>query len=420
MMVKQLYFPRIADQELSHRLEAAGAVVIEGPKACGKTAMARQFASSEVLLDIDANARQAIDVDPALVLAGDVPRLIDEWQIAPVIWNHIRRTVDERRKPGQFILTGSAIPADDVTRHTGAGRISRLKLLTMSLNESGHSSAKISLRDLFDGHFSSCADPGLSLMDIVEQLCRGGWPGNVDLSATASLTAQKDYLEEVQRVDIVRVDGVRRDPGNVGRVNRSLARNVATQVTARTIAADAGGADGPLDDDTVRDYLQALQRLMIYEEQPAWSPHLRSRSILRKSPKRHFADPALAVAALGATPDRLLKDLNSLGFLFESMVFRDLSVYARANNAKVYHYQDNTGLEVDAIVENQHGDWCAFEVKLGASQIDTAAASLLKFRDRVDTNRSGQPQMLAVIVNSGYGYLRKDGVAVIPVCALGP
>jgi predicted AAA+ superfamily ATPase len=226
------------------------------------------------------------------------------------------------------------------------------------------------------------------------------------------------HLEEIQKVDIVRVDGVRRDPGNVSRVIRSLARNVATNVSARTIAADAGGADGSLDDDTVREYLAALRRLMIYEEQPAWLPHLRSRSILRKSPKRHFVDPSLAVAALGATPDRLLKDLNALGFLFESMVYRDLSIYARACDANVYHYRDNTGLEVGAIVENRHGDWCAFEVKLGAGQVDEAAASLLKFQQRIDAGRTGKARTLGVIVSSGYGFLRKDGVAVIPIGAL--
>lgn len=415
-----MYYPRIADKELANRLKSAGAVVIEGPKACGKTAMARQFAASEVLLDIDLNARQAIAIDPALVLAGKVPRLVDEWQVEPAIWNHIRRAVDERRKPGQFILTGSATPADDITRHTGAGRITRLQLCTMSLQESGYSTAKISVQDMLNGRFTRCADPGLALQDVIEQLCRGGWPGNRDLALAASLTAQKDYLEEIRRVDIVRVDGVRRAPGNVGRVMRSLARNVATLATARTIATDAGGADGPLDDDSVRDYLWALQRLMVYAEQPAWSPHLRSRSILRTSPKRHFVDPSLAVAALGATPDRLLQDLNTLGLLFESMVYRDLSIYARASDARVYHYRDNTGLEVDAIVENRQGNWCAFEVKLGAGQVDDAAVSLLKLRDRVDPDRSGAPQLLGVIVSSGYGFLRKDGVAVIPIGGLGP
>lgn len=415
-----MYYPRIADRELVSRLESAGAVVIEGPKACGKTVLARQFARSEVLLDIDANARQAIAVDPNLVLAGEVPRLIDEWQIEPTIWNHIRRAVDKRRDVGQFIMTGSAVPADDITRHTGAGRISRLKLRTMSMQETRHSTAEASLQSLLNGEFIACPDPGLKLKDVIEQICHGGWPGNIGLSTKAHLAAQRDYLEEIQRVDIARVDGVRRDPNNVGRVIRSLARNVATLVNARTIAADAGGADGPLDDDTVREYLSALQRLMIYEEQPAWSPHLRSRSILRKSPKRHFVDPSLAVAALGATPELLLGDLSLLGTLFESLVYRDLSIYARANDASVYHYRDNTGLEVDAIVETRLGDWCAFEVKLGAGQVDEAAASLLKFRDRIDADKSKYPGTLGVIVSSGYGFMRSDGVAVIPIGALGP
>lgn len=415
-----MYYPRIADRELVSRLESAGAVVIEGPKACGKTVLARQIARSEILLDIDANARQAIAVDPNLVLAGDVPRLIDEWQIEPTIWNHIRRAVDERRAVGQFIMTGSAVPADDITRHTGAGRISRLRLRTMSLQETHHSSGGASLQKLLTGEFAACPDPGLNLKDVIELICHGGWPGNIGLSNNAHLTAQRDYLEEIQRVDITRVDGVRRDPNNVGRVIRSLARNVATLVSARTIAADAGGADGPLDDDTVREYLSALQRLMIYEEQPAWSPHLRSRSILRKSPKRHFVDPSLAVAALGATPELLLGDLKLLGTLFESLANRDLSIYGRANDASVYHYRDNTGLEVDAIVENRLGDWCAFEVKLGTGQVDEAAASLLKFRDRIDVDKSKAPATLGVIVSSGYGFMRKDGVAVIPIGALGP
>ncbi len=415
-----MYHPRIADLELEERLQATGAVVVEGPRACGKTELARQIAASEVLLDVDEDARRAIAVDPTLVLEGDSPRLIDEWQIEPVIWNHIRRAVDQRQNVGQFMLTGSAVPADDITRHTGAGRISRLRLQTMSLKESGYSSGEVSLRDLIEGRFSASIDPGLSIHAIVECLCNGGWPGYLDLPHQAALNAQRDYLEEIQRVDIVRVDGVRRDPNNVARVIRSLARNLATTVTARTLAADAGGADEPLDDDTVRDYLSALRRLMILEEQSAWSPHLRSRSILRKSPKRHFTDPSLAVAALGTNSERLLKDFKLLGSLFESLVFRDLSVYARAIDGTVFHYRDNTNLEVDAIVEIRDGSWCAFEVKLGVGQVDEAASTLLKFRDRIDLSKCGEPRTLGVIVSTGYGYKRSDGVAVIPIGALGP
>lgn len=416
----ELYRPRIADMELSARLESSGAVLIEGPKACGKTAMARQVAASEVLLDVDENARRAIAIEPALVLAGDTPRLIDEWQMEPTIWNHIRREVDERNERGQFVLTGSAAPTDDLTRHTGAGRISRLRLRTMSLKETGHSTGEVSLADLLNGDFEGCAAPSSKLIDLTVQLCRGGWPGDLDVSDRACLRSRIDYLEEIRRVDIVRADGVRRDADNVGRVIRSLARNVATPVSARTIAADAGGDDGPLDAKTVRSYLDALRRLMVCEEQPAWAPRLRSRSRLRQSPKRHFADPSLAVAALGATPERLLEDLEYLGFLFESMVYRDLTIYSRAIDATVYHYRDNTNLEIDAVVENRRGDWCAFEVKLGAGQADAAAESLLKFRERTDLRIAGKPKTLAVIVGSGYGYTRDDGVTVIPITALGP
>ena len=415
-----MYIPRIADKELADRLQSAGAVLVEGPRACGKTETARQRAVSEVLLDVDQNARQAMAVDPALVLAGERPRLIDEWQVEPAIWNHVRREVDRSRGPGQFILTGSAAPADDITRHTGAGRISRLRLRTMSSFEKGFSSGRVSLSDLMNGRFEGCPNEGTVLTDLVSHLSRGGWPGDLDRSEQACLTARIDYLDEVRRVDISGVDGVSRDPGNVGRVLQSLARNVATPVSAQTIAADAGGGDGPLDGDTVRGYLAALRRLMVYEEQPAWSPRLRSRSLLRRAPKRHFVDPSLAVAALGATPARLLADLNFLGLLFESMVYRDLSVYSRNCDASVYHYRDNTNLEVDTVVQNRQGDWCAFEVKLGTGQVDAAAASLSKFRERVDRAAAGEPRILGVIVGSGYGYVRNDGIAVIPIGALGP
>ena len=414
-----MYEPRIADQELSRRLKSAGAVLIEGPKACGKTVLAMRVAKSSVLLDVDASARRALAMDPARVLAGETPRLIDEWQVEPAVWNHIRREVDQRQSAGQFILTGSAIPADDITRHTGAGRISRLRLRPMSLQETGDSSGEASLRDLLRGRYSGCGDTGNDPHPLIERLCLGGWPGNLNKSLKAGMAAQVDYLQEIQRADIVRVDGVKRNPDKVSRVIRSLSRNIATTVSTKTIAADAGGADGSLDDDTVRDYLMALRRLMIVEEQPAWSTHLRSRATLRKSPKIHFVDPSLAVAALGATPDRLWKNLDLLGFLFESLIFRDLLIYAQTSDAGVYHYRDNTNLEVDAVVERRNGEWCAFEIKLGPGQIDQAAATLLKFKRLIDTDKSGEPRILGVIVGSGYGYMRDDGVAVIPAGVLG-
>lgn len=276
------YRSRIGDAELVRRLQSAGAALIEGPRACGKTAMARQAASSEALLDIDENARRAAAVDPALVLTRETPRLIDEWQIEPALWNHVRRAVDGSGRRGRFILTGSAAPADDIARHTGAGRISRLRLRTMTLAETRISTGEISLQELMQGRFESCPDPGLPLQDLAVRICRGGWPGHLDLSDEACLTAGVDYLEEIRRVDISRPDGIRRAPENVGRVLRSLARSVATPVSARAIAADAGGDDRPLDGDAVRGYLDSLPRLMVYEEQPAWSLRLRSRSFPRR------------------------------------------------------------------------------------------------------------------------------------------
>lgn len=414
------YQARVVDTELATRLTSTGAVVIEGPKACGKTATARQIAASEVLLDVDDNAREAVAVAPALVLDGAVPRLIDEWQTEPAIWNHIRRAVDSRQLPGQFILTGSAVPADDITRHTGAARITRLRMRPMSLFETGHSTGALSLGGLLDGAPSDSPDPGLTVAAIAERVAVGGWPGHRGRTVGQSLQALRDYLDEIRRVDIVRVDRTRRDPQKVGRLLSSLARNVATTVAVTTLAADTSGADGALKDDTVREYLTALERLMIIEDQPAWAPHLRSKSILRSAPKRHFVDPSLAVAALRATPDHLLRDLHLFGFLFESMVTRDLRVYAQANDSVVLHYRDNTELEVDAIVQAANGRWAAFEVKLGHGQIEEAAANLLRFATRVDTRKCGAPSALAVIVGTGYGYIRNDGVVVIPIGALGP
>ena len=407
------YRARIADRELLRRLDANGAVVIEGVKACGKTATARQVAASEVLLDSDENARRALAVDPALVLEGAVPRLLDEWQIEPAIWNHVRRAVDDRGTSGQFILTGSAVPADDIVRHTGAGRLTRLRLRPMSLFETGHSSGVVSLQQLLGGYSAAHLESELPLGQLAEHIAVGGWPAHLQRSVNQSLQANRDYLNEIRRVDVARADGIRRDPVKVGRFLHSFARQVATYAAVSTMAAD-------LNNHTADAYLSALERLMVIKDQPAWAPHLRSRSRLRGAPKRHYVDPSLAVAALRADPDSLLRDLSLFGFLFESLVIRDLRVYAQHGDAEVLQYRDNTGLEVDAIVQHAEGQWAAFEVKLGTGMIDHAAANLLRFATRVDTSRSGSPAALAVIVARGYGYVRPDGVHVIPVGALGP
>jgi len=415
------YRPRIVDAELTRRLVSMGAVVIEGPKACGKTATAREFAASEVLLDVDQNARRAVGVDPDLVLSGDPPRLIDEWQIEPAIWNHIRRAVDDRGEVGQFILTGSAVPPNDVTRHTGAGRLTRLRMRPMSLFETGHATGGVSVAALLQGKSPRAADPGLTIRNLVERASVGGWPGHLDRGVDERLEAVRSYLDEIRRVDVGRVDQAVRDPEKIGRLLASLGRNVATYASIPTLAGDAGGADGALADSTIRDYLAALDRLMILEDQPAWAPHLRSKSRLRKASKRHFVDPSLAVAALGATPAQLLDDLEFFGFVFESLVIRDLRIYAQAADARILQYQDNSGLEVDAVVRTRDGRWAAFEVKLGQDQVDEAARNLVKLRDgRIDTAKAGEPAVLAVIVGTGLSYTRDDGVAVVAVGALGP
>ncbi len=415
------YRPRVVDAELRRRLQVAGAVVIEGAKACGKTETARQIAASEVLLDVDDTARAAAAISPGLVLAGETPRLIDEWQVEPKLWNHVRREVDSRRRPGQFILAGSASPADDATRHAGAGRFGRLQMRTMSLFESGMSSGVISLADVLEGVSPGSPETGLTIPDVADAIAHGGWPGFHHLSTAQAQQGIRDYLDQIRRTDIRAVEGIRRDPEKVDRLLRSLARNVATHVSAATLAADTDGPDGPLKKHTAGEYLAALARLFIIEDQPAWTPHLRSRYALRRAAKRHLVDPSLAVAALHASPAALLRDLNFLGLLFESMVVRDLRVYSQAAEALVLQYRDSDNLEVDAIVRANDGRWAAFEIKLGGDKlIAEGAASLLTFSRRIDTSKCGVPAALGVIVATGYGYVRDDGVHVIPIGSLGP
>jgi predicted AAA+ superfamily ATPase len=415
------YRPRVADAELASRLAAAGAVLIEGPRGCGKTATGLRAAASAVRLDVDDEARAAGLVSPALLLAGARPRLLDEWQLVPSVWNHVRHEVDAGGgRPGQFILTGSSVPADDATRHSGALRFSRLRMRPMSLAEAGWSSGDVSLTALLDGVEARAADPGLDIRDIADRVAVGGWPALVGRAADEAQVVLRGYLDETRRVDLPRLDGVARDPENVGRVLRSVARHVATQASARSIAADVGGADGPIDHHTVLAYLAALSRVFVLEDLPAWAPALRSRSLLRGAPTRHFVDPSLAVAALGTDSDRLLRDVRTLGLLFESLVVRDLRVYAAALDATVSHYRDSTDLEADAIVERRDGTWAAFEIKLGPGAVYEAARTLLRVADRVDQERHGPPAALAVITGWGYGYRRPDGVSVVPIGALAP
>jgi uncharacterized protein len=412
------YVPRVVDGEVAARLGSAGAVVIDGPKACGKTETARRQAASEVLLDIDLQARQAALIDPELVLSGAVPRLVDEWQTVPALWNHVRRVVDARGAPGQFVLTGSATPADDITRHTGAGRFSRVRMRPMSLFEMGRSSGQVSLRALLDGAASRSEGGPLMLDELVDAAIRGGWPALRDLALDAAALRVRDYLDQIVRTDVVAGDGVRRDPVRVSAVVSSLARNVGTPAPLTRIAADVSGG-AAVTDDTVAEYIHALERLMVVEQVPAWNTHLRSRRRLRTTPIRQFVDPSLAVAALRAGEAALRSDLQFFGFVFESMVIRDLRVYAQPLGGEVFSYRDSASREVDAVVDL--GDrWAAFEVKLGAGQVDAAARQLLAVAEDVAAGPGGPAALLGVITGGGYGYVRHDGVHVIPIVALGP
>lgn len=416
------YMPRVADGELAARLRATGAVLIEGPRGCGKTQTALRTARSAVRLDRDEAARAAGLLDPTLLLEGEHPRLIDEWQLVPAVWNAVRSDVDDHPgEAGRYVLTGSAVPADDATRHTGALRFSRLRMRPMSLAESGISSSEVSLGALLDGGAPRAVDPGLRIRDLARLICVGGWPALINREPADALLATQGYLDEARRADLARLDGVRRDPENVARVLRSFARHTATSASARVIAADIGGADGPIDYHTVIEYERALARIFVVENQPAWSPALRSRSRLRSSSVRHFVDPSLAVAALGAGPERLLADPATLGLLFESLVIRDLRIYAQARGASVASYRESTGLEADAVVELPDGRWAGIEVKLGPDAVPAAAASLRRVADHVDQSRHGEPLFLAVITGWGLAYRRsEDGVFVIPIGTLGP
>ncbi|WHP16312.1 DUF4143 domain-containing protein [Cellulomonas sp. ES6] len=419
------YLPRIADGLLADRLASAGAVLIEGPRACGKTRTAEQAARSAVYLDRDETALTALQVDPSLVLGGEPPQLVDEWQLdATRVWNQVRAQVDTRQATGQFVLTGSSVPDDDARRHSGAGRFARLMMRPMSLFESGDSTGSMSLRALLAGERPSVPSVDVDIHRTAELVVRGGWPLNLAMTPTQAAAANRDYLRTIAEVDLARVAGSRRDPVRVGRFLQALARNTAMEhVVERLVGetiSDAPDDAGSLTKPTAYRYQDALTRLMALELQPAWSTHLRSRSRLRDKPRTHLVDPSLAAAALDASPAKLVRDLNTLGLLFESLVVRDMRVYADAIDATVSHYRDSDNLEVDIVVEARDGTWGAFEVKLGTGQIDAAAASLLKFAAKVDTDKVGAPAVLGVITASGYGLTRPDGVVTVPIGALGP
>lgn len=417
---ERVYLDRIVDAEVPVALGSAGAVLIEGPKGCGKTWTGQRFARSEILLEERPDLWDIASQVPDLLLDGATPRLLDEWQRVPELWHLMRVACDRRGRPGQFILTGSAVPADELTRHSGAGRVSRVRMRPMSLTESGLSEPVVSLGGLLEGRTFAAAESPVNVPTLVEAACRGGWPRLIGAPIVEACRFTRDYLSDICRVDISAVDGISRSPTRVMRLLRSLARNVATTAGCRKLASETGG-DVRVGRTTVKTYLDALSRLFVVEDLPAWNTHLRSRTSLIRSPKRHFVDPSLAPAALGVGPQRYLDDLNAFGFLFESMAVRDLRIYAQAHNANVYHYRDTYGLEADAIIETADGRWIAVEAKLGGtSTIENAAKALLKLRDRVSKERAASLARLVVITGGRYCYQRADGVEVVPLACLGP
>lgn len=413
------YLRRYADDILKESLEASGAVWIQGPKWSGKTRTATMQAKSVLLMqdpDETQNYLQMAGLKPSLLLQGHAPRLIDEWQMAPVIWDAVRHAVDQRGETGQFILTGSTLPLNNAVMHPGTGRISRMVMRTMSLFESRDSNGEVSLKSLFDG----MEPEGSSTLDIQELaflVARGGWPGALGMTNQNALHQVENYVDAIVENDISEVDGVSRDPIRARVLMRSLARNIATTTSLPVIQNDVDGSNKP-SSNTVSSYLNGLERLFVVENQPAWSPTLRSRSILRKTAKRHFIDPSIAVAALKTNPDGLLKDFNTLGYLFESLCIRDLRIYSQVLQGDVLHYQDNTGLEADAIIALHDGRWGAVEVKMGQKMVDEAAENLLKLKDKIDADKTNPPSFLMVLTGNGYAYRRKDGVFCVPIGCL--
>lgn len=413
------YLPRVADRELAERLRYIGAVLIEGPKACGKTATATQHAQTIVRLDDDQTARRMLTLAPERLFDNPTPILFDEWQVEPTIWNKVRRQVDDREGTGLFILTGSATPTDDATRHSGAGRFSVMKMRPMSLFESGQSTGEMSLATLLGGERQTGLGTHLSFDELVKRIVIGGWPELIDADEPSARRWLRDYLTNIVEVDIQNL-GSRRDPANLRRLLESLGRSVAQATKATELAKDVGGEDGPIAKETLSAYLIALDRLHLLENSPAWLPHMRSRARLRTAAVRYFVDPSIGPAALGIGTADLINDLNALGLHYEALVIRDLRIYAQPLDARVDSWRDSEGHEVDAIVSVGPNKWGAFEIKLSPDTVDDAAAALLRFKASVDTSRNGEPACLGVITSTGAGGLRPDGVHVIPIGCLGP
>ena len=421
------YKQRVADLLLERKLAGKGAVVVVGPKWCGKTPTAKQ--QSRSLLDLSKKlileqSLQMMDINPESLLIGETPRLIDEWQQIPALWDVVRTEVDERNEFGQFVLTGSAVlPGAEETLHSGTGRIGRLKMRPMSLFESGESTGEISLADLFDKVAIPVIQHNKSLEDMAFLTCRGGWPQATFLEGDIALDQAEDYVESLLNVDMHRVDKVQRSSERMRYIMRSYARHQGSQCPISMIREDLLGNDGQsISDDTISSYLGVLNRLYVIEDMPAWNPNLRSKAAIRTSATRYYIDPSIATAALGIAPKDLINDLRTFGFMFETMAVRDIRVYADALKAKVYHFRDSNGLECDTVIHRRDGSYGLVEIKLGGPKnIEQAATNLLTLANTIDTEKMAAPSFMMVLTAIGpYAYRRKDGVYVVPIGCLKP
>ena len=420
------YLPRITDKLLDERLKAKGAILIEGPKWCGKTTSAKEFAKSFIAMDEPDKTKQykqMAELNPSALLEGETPRLVDEWQLAPNLWNAVRYEVDQRDDFGQFILTGSAVPAEfDASMHSGTGRISRLYMRTMSLYESKDSDGAVSLSNLFADKEISCANHK-TLDDIAFLICRGGWPISIKLEGKASLFQAIDYFDSVVKNDISRVDSVKRDVEKAKSLLRSYARHVGSQAPLETIRKDmlANQAD-TFDQVTLYSYIDALKKIFVIEDAPAWNPNIRSKTAIRSTDTRYFIDPSIATAALGIGPKDLIQDLNTMGFLFENVAVRDLRIYSELLDGSVYHYRDKSGLECDAVIHLRNGSYGLVEIKLGGDKlIEEGAETLKTLSDLIDTNSMKKPSFMMVLcAQAPFAYKRNDGVYVVPITSLRP
>ena len=420
------YKKRIADVLLADKLDAMGAVLIEGPKACGKTTTAEQQANSILYMDDPDNMRQNLQLAETNIkrlLQGDNPRLIDEWQIAPQIWDAVRFETDHRKDDGLFMLTGSAVPADDSKiNHSGAGRFAFLTMRPMTLWESEESSGDVSLGELFSHPDKIDGGSSLTMEDVAFAICRGGWPKSLNKKTKkAALRQVTEYFEAITRSDISRVDGVERDEYRAKRILRSYARLQGAMAGIPTIVEDMKTNEPEsMSDETVISYIKALKKIFVIEDMKAWNPNLRSKTAIRTSDTRYFVDPSLAIAALGLGPNDLLNDLETMGLFFETLCVRDLRVYAEANDGEVFHYRDKNGLECDAVVHLRNGNYGLIEIKLGGdTRIEEGASNLNALEKKIDTTKMKNPSFKMVLTAVGqYAYMRKDGVMVVPIGCL--